>query len=188
MRKILIFNLLVLSQLFWGPAWADETPLPGAPSTEQTARLDRLFIDLKTAPNEQLANETEQKIWIEWTTPEDPELAHLMGQALAARRVADYEKALAVLDQMVVEWPGYAEGWNQRATVYFLKGEIEKSLEDIAETLVREPRHFGALAGRGMIRLRQTKPALAVQNFLAAMEFHPYLRERGIIAALMNGG
>lgn len=182
MTRFLIFALFLVLPAFIFPMPSDAAPLKGAPSPEQTARLDQLFKDLKAAPSEQAARTIEQKIWIEWTTPEDPELADLMKQVLAARRVADYDKAIAILDRMVVEWSGYAEGWNQRATVYFNKGDYEKSLEDIAETLKREPRHFGSMAGRSIIRLQQAKPALAIQGIKAAMEIHPYLKERHLIA------
>ena len=159
---------------------------PGTPSAEKAQRLDDLFAQLKAAPNEMTGREIEQKIWIEWTSPEDPELATLMDKALAARREADYDTAISILDHITQDWSGYAEGWNQRATVYFLKGEYEKSLIDIAETLKREPRHFGALAGRGLIRLKQGKPTLAGQNILKAMEYDPYLRERHLIGPLLG--
>lgn len=187
MRMVLLFVAVALPHLLWGPVLAEETPPLGTPSIEQAQRLDRLFDVLKTAPNEQAAFETEQKIWIEWTMPDDPQLAVLMQQVLAARRVADYEKSLAILDRVIKEWSGYAEGWNQRATVYFLQGEFEKSLEAVAETLAKEPRHFGALVGRGMIYLRQGKLDLAVQAILAALQIHPYLPERGLIAGLQSG-
>ena len=47
--------------------------------------------------------------------------------------------------------PDYVEGWNRRATLYYLQNDYTHALEDIAQVLVREPRHFGALAGLGMI-------------------------------------
>lgn len=186
MHKVLLFVVLGLTQMPWGLVLADDILPSGTSSSEQAQRLDRLFDALKTAPNEQAAFKTEQTIWIEWTTPDDPQLAALMQQVLAARRVADYDKALAILDRVIKEWCGYAEGWNQRATVYFLQGEFEKSLEAVAETLAREPRHFGALVGRGMIYLRQGKLDLAVQDILAALQIHPYLPERGLIAGLQG--
>lgn len=173
-----MFSLLLVLQ---SPATATATPAKGAPSAEKALRLDQLFDTLKTSPDEQAARETEQKIWIEWTTPEDPELARLMDQAMSARRIADYDKAIGLLDRITTGWSGYAEGWNQRATVYFLKGDYEKSLEDIAETLEREPRHFGSMAGRSIIRLKQAKPALAIQGIKQTMEIHPYLKERHLI-------
>lgn len=77
--------------------------------------------------------------------------------------------------------PTFPEAWNQRATIHFLRGDYAQSLADVATTLELEPRHFGALAGRGIIRLRQGKSALAIQSIKAALAFHPFLRERTLI-------
>lgn len=184
MRKLLILIILIFIHMFGNVVLANET---GTPTAEKIERLDHLFETLKIAPNEQAAQKIEQEIWIEWIRQDDPQLDSMMEQAVAARRTANYKKSITILDQIVKKWSGYAEGWNQRATVHFLMGDYEKSLQDIYETLVREPRHFGSMAGRAVIRYRQAKPALAIQNIKAAMEFHPYLRERGMIEALMNG-
>jgi hypothetical protein len=70
--------------------------------------------------------------------------------------------------------------------VYFHQSEHEKSLEDIARTLELEPRHFGALAGRAVIRLQQGKFALGLQNVLEAMKYHPYLKERAFFPSLTS--
>ncbi len=188
MHKLLILIMFMFAPLFWQSALADNAGQRGTPSKEKAERIDALFEKLRFADNELVAFELEEKIWIEWTTPDDPELAKLMNDALAARRVSDYEKALHILNRVVKDWDAYSEGWNQRATVHFLRGDLEKSLKDIAETLYREPRHFGSLAGRGVIRLQQGKTALAVQNILTAMHHHPYLRERNLIAPLLEGG
>ncbi|MEH6473777.1 MAG: tetratricopeptide repeat protein [Halopseudomonas sp.] len=112
---------------------------------------------------------------------ENPDVDRLMGEAMQARRWYDFDKALLLLDQIVEIDPSYAEAWNQRATIYFHRGDYEQALEAVAKTLEREPRHFGALAGRGMIRLRQGSSALAIQNIKAAVAFHPYLRERALL-------
>ena len=143
--------------------------------------IDSLFIELKQAPDERTAIEIEQKIWSRWTQPDDSDLRTMMTSALKARRWYDYRSALDILDQVVRQWPDYSEGWNQRATIHFFLQNYEASLWDISKALEFEPRHFGALAGRGVIRLRQGKPALAIQNIRKAMEIHPYLRERHMI-------
>ena len=111
----------------------------------------------------------------------DPEISTMMSRAIERIRWQELDAALEILNEIVTRAPDYAEAWNQRATVYFLLGQYEKSLSDVAETLEREPRHFGALAGRGIIRMRQGKPALGYQSILAAMEFNPYLRERELV-------
>ncbi|NQW00673.1 MAG: hypothetical protein HQ483_13300, partial [Rhodospirillales bacterium] len=152
MRRILILMAILLALMFNPSAEAADPVAPGTSSPAISQHLDRLFAQLKLAASEQAGREIEQKIWIQWTTPDDPALADQMHQVLAARRVSDYDKALALLDAMVIAFPAYAEAWNQRATVHFLREDFEQSLADIAETLVHEPRHFGARACRALIR------------------------------------
>ncbi|MBN9346959.1 MAG: tetratricopeptide repeat protein, partial [Devosia sp.] len=72
----------------------------------------------------------------------------------------------------------YAEGWNQRATVYFMLGDYDASLDDIAHVLAIEPRHYGALSGRVLIYLKQGRYDDARADMIAALAIHPYLRER----------
>ncbi|MEH6813160.1 MAG: tetratricopeptide repeat protein [Motiliproteus sp.] len=144
-------------------------------------QLDQLFFNLKQAPDEASAQVAENQIWKLWITTGNPAVDQLMRQAMDARRWYDFDKALSLLDQVVDMAPNYAEAWNQRATVYFQRGDYEQALEQVARTLELEPRHFGALAGRGIIRLRQGRPALAIQNIKAAMAIHPYLQERNLL-------
>lgn len=151
------------------------------------AGLDALFVQLAAAPDEESAQLLEEEIWQVWTRHDDPAVQDLMDRALQYLRFGEPAAALPVLDQLVALAPDYAEGWNQRATAYFLLGEDERALFDIAEALVREPRHFGALAGRGLIRLRQGRTALAYQNIVTAMKIHPYLRERELLPPFLRG-
>ena len=87
----------------------------------------------------------------------------------------DHTRAIAEFDQLIAAAPAYAEGWNKRATAYYLRGEYRASLLDIAETLRREPRHFGALSGWATIlrQLGEARRALRVLNRLA--ELCPHL-------------
>ena len=105
------------------------------------------------------------------------EVDAMMRDAMRRRGSYDFDGALEVLNRVISIMPDYPEAWNQRATVHFHKKEYEKSLEDVAKALELEPRHFGAMAGRGVIRFFQGKPALARQNILQAAEYHPYLKE-----------
>lgn len=179
LRALVLRALVLFSLLMGGAAWASDR--------ERSTHLDTLFAQLKAAPNEQAAYEIEQKIWVAWTTPDDPELAELISQVLAARRTANYTKAFVILDDVVQRWSDYAEGWNQRAIIHFETGSLEQSLSDIAKTLEREPRHFGALAGRALIYRQQGNQPLTVESVLAAMEHHPYVGVRGLIPGLMQG-
>lgn len=170
-KQVFALTLALLLPL-GSTSWA-EMDVPG--------QLDARFAALKQAADETTARRIEQEIWKLWMKAGDDEVDALMQQALEARRWKDYDKALALLDQVVERAPDYAEAHNQRAVIYFQRQEYEKSLEAVAATLEREPRHFGAMAGRGMIRLRQGKSALAIQNIKAAMKYHPFLRERNLV-------
>lgn len=164
--------------------------LPAAPvladEAKDKAALDALFAELRTAPNAQAAHEIDQRIWIYWTTPSDPQLAGRMGEALAARRLGDIPGAIVLLTRLIEDYPTYAEGWNQRATMYYLLNDFEASLADIEKVLEFEPRHFGALSGRAMIYLQQRKRALAIKDMAAALALHPFLNERQLFPELLQ--
>ncbi len=171
-----IVPLLILA-LAWGPlaAFAEDS---------REARLDDLFGALAEAPDEPSAYLIEHEIWMLWTHSGDADADAQMGEAMRRRSNYDLRGALEVLDRLIESEPDWAEAWNQRATVYFHLGELENSLQDVAEALRLEPRHFGALAGRGVIRLQQGRPALAYQNILEAMAIHPWIRERSMLPML----
>jgi len=93
--------------------------------------------------------------------------------------------AMPVLDDIVARAPNWAEGWNKRATALYLMGEYDRSLADIDRVLVLEPRHFGALAGLGLIRIEKGEIREALAAFRRALAVNPFLRERfGLIPAL----
>jgi tetratricopeptide (TPR) repeat protein len=121
------------------------------------------------------------QIWSLWLTAPDAAAQEVLDAALERQRARDLLGALRHLDRLVAGYPGYAEGWNQRATVHFLAGNYDRSLADVAETLAREPRHFGALSGRATIYWRQGRLALAQLAVREALKVHPFLAERAIL-------
>ena len=172
-----LIRFLIISCLFW----------PVVPSIAEEASLDTLFEQLKTAPDDSSARDYVNEIWRAWFKSGDSKVDELMQEAMRERRSYNYDAAVNILDEVIALKPDYAEGYNQRATVYFLQQSYEKSLIDVAKTLELEPRHFGALSGRAVIRLRQHKPALAVQNLLKAIEIHPFLPERVLLEQINLG-
>jgi len=167
-----LLSLLLFSLVLSNPVFADNKP------------LDDLFQQLKDAPTETEARKFENKIWKSWLTSGDSQIDDLMQKAFRKRRSYNFDGALELLNQVIALKPNYPEVWNQRATVYFHQENYEKSLEDIAKTLELEPRHFGSLAGRAVIRLKQQKPALAIQNIKVALKIHPFLKERSLFPNL----
>ena len=140
-------------------------------------KLDALFVQLKNAADESQAREAENAIWQQWLISGDEQIDAMMRDAMRRRSSYDFDGALEVLNEVIALKPDYPEVWNQRATVYFHQQKYEHSLEDVAKALELEPRHFGAIAGRGVIRYFQGKPALAIQNIQQAATYHPYLKE-----------
>ncbi|MEO1000853.1 MAG: tetratricopeptide repeat protein [Pseudomonadota bacterium] len=163
--------LLALTLLLAPPALA-ETP-------ERAALLD----SLATARDRVEADETAALIWESWLTAPDAEAQAGLDAALARLQVWDYPGALTHLDRLVESHPDYAEGWNQRATVHFLVRDYDASLADIDEVLAREPRHFGALAGKAVILMRQGRVPFAQLTIRQALEIHPFLNERALLDA-----
>lgn len=186
MRRWIVRCRFVLAALL-GPLAALSAFVPAMAQTErESAALDELFARLKSAPDEASARQITEQIWIYWTTPADPVLAARMQEVLMLRQRADFPAVIALLDDIVRDHPTYAEGWNQRATVYFLLRNYEQSLADIEKVLQYEPRHFGALVGRAVIYDSQGKRDLAVRDMAAALAIHPFLVERAMFPELLE--
>ena len=155
--------------------------LPEAPGklpkvgADRTRGLDFLFGALKAAPDEASAKHVEARIWALWMQTPSDTAALLMVRAKAAMDAQKYDVALKLLDAVVKLRPDYVEAWNRRATVYYLQSDYQRSLEDIEQVLVREPRHFGALAGLGMIMQDLGDDKRALDAFRKALAVNPYL-------------
>jgi tetratricopeptide (TPR) repeat protein len=115
----------------------------------------------------------ERGLWLLWTRSGDREIDTLMARASEDMQSGRYAEAIATLTQVIRKKPDYAEGWNRRATVYFLGGEHQKSIADCDEVLKRNPRHFGALSGLGQIYLQLGDPEKALAWFRRALEVNP---------------
>ena len=145
----------------------------GARADQNDGRLDALFVRLLEAPGPGEAQRVEGMIWSIWVQSEDGAVRILMHDGIEAMSRGDYPRALSKFEQIVLIAPDFAEGWNKRATVHYLLGNYAQSLADIAETLEREPRHFGALAGRGLVYVELEDERRALEAFEAALAIHP---------------
>ena len=115
----------------------------------------------------------EQGLWLLWTRSGDAAIDALMARATEAMQSGQYGEAIKVLDQVVKKKPEFAEGWNRRATVHYLAGELRKSIADCDEVLKRNPGHFGALSGLGQIYLQLDDEQKALEWFRRALEVNP---------------
>ena len=140
---------------------------------ESNQTLDRLFEQLRKDPKETSSTATARMIWREWTASGSKSIDLLMAWAGTAMRSKNYAKAEDLLDQVVVLNPGFAEGWNRRATLYFAKLDYSRSLADIEKTLALEPRHFGALSGLAVIMQRLDRDEDALKAWYRVLEIYP---------------
>jgi len=138
-------------------------------------QLDQAFETLATSDSERVAKSAERRILRLWMETESDTVDLLMSWALEAMEDEDFALALDFLDRIVVMMPDYVEGWNKRATVHFLLDDYERALADIEQVLLREPRHFGAMSGLGIIFRDIGETDRAIEVFRTALELDPYL-------------
>jgi tetratricopeptide (TPR) repeat protein len=157
--------------------------LPEAPGrlpkvgADRTRGLDFLFGALKAAPDEASAKHVEARIWAIWMQTPSDTAALLMLRAKAAMEAQQTNVAIKLLDSVIKLRPDYVEGWNRRATLYYLQNDYAHSLADIQQVLIREPRHFGALAGLGMIMQDIGDDKRALDAFRKALAINPHLEK-----------
>jgi tetratricopeptide (TPR) repeat protein len=177
----------MIAGLAIGCAVAQGAPPFPAPSEDAPARarqIDDLFARFKTTKTQEDGEEIVAQIWKLWQQSGSPELDAAMQQAVLVMGQVP-ALAMPLLDDIVARAPGWAEAWNKRATVLYLMGEYDRSLADIDRVLALEPRHFGALAGMGLIRIEKGETREALAAFRRALAVNPFLRERfGVIPAL----
>jgi tetratricopeptide (TPR) repeat protein len=139
--------------------------------------LDRLFAQLRQADNEEMAKVLESAIQAMWLRSGSDTADVLMKQAGAAMEKKSFGSALAILDAVVELNPDFAEGWNRRATVHFLRGDYTSSQADIERVLELEPRHYGALSGLGAIEKERGNGRAALRALRRARTINPKLED-----------
>jgi tetratricopeptide (TPR) repeat protein len=145
------------------------------------AAQDQLYLDLRRAPNEMHGRAIGAQLWEIWITAPDDTAQGLMDQGRERIRVADYERAEEIFGTLIAYCPDYAEGWNQRAYVRFLRQDYGNALEDITVALEHEPRHFGALAGRATTLISMGRTDVGQVALRAALAINPWLSERYLL-------
>ncbi len=118
---------------------------------QNDARLEDLFEILSTTESDVQINEVTSSIWDIWHETNDPLIEADFYRGLESMRTGDLLMAVAFFTRVIEKNPNFAEGWNKRATVYYMLGKFDASMMDIHETLKLEPRHFGAMDGMGLI-------------------------------------
>jgi tetratricopeptide (TPR) repeat protein len=116
-----------------------------------------------------------QAVWLAWSRSGDAETDRLLQSGIAEMGAGRHERAVEIFSDVIRRKPGFAEGWNKRATAYFLAGEMRKSLADCDEVMKRNPQHFGALSGYGQIYVHLEEYDKAIAYFRRAVAVNPNL-------------
>ena len=168
MNKILSIIILILST----------TALS---ANERDIQLDRLFIELKKNISSS-SPEIAQQIWTLWSThPTDEKLTSILDEG--SRLVKDQKliRAIDIFTDAIKMDPTWAEAWNKRATVFYMVGEFQKSQDDIDKVLELENRHFGALAGQGMVNIKLKNYDKAKKSYQKAQEIYPAMKSSKVM-------
>ena len=148
---------------------------------ERKSELDKLFNDLKIN-NTSLSFEAEQKIWNLWSThPSDQKLTEMLSKGSDLVNNQKLNEAIIIFSKVIDLDPDWAEAWNKRATVLYLIGEYQESQNDIDKVLKLEERHFGALAGQGLVNIQLKNYEKAIMSYEKAKKIYPTMKSPDIM-------
>ena len=177
--------------------------LAAAPSAEQTSLLERLqhgTVEERRIAAERLGeigddgattalvqalhdsddivrSEAHDALWAIWHRSGDPAIDRLLAQGIALMQSGRLPESIVVFSDVIARAPAFAEGWNKRATAYYLMGDLDRSLADCEEVVKRNPVHFGALSGFGLIYLQKDDLPKAAHYFEKALAVDPTLTQ-----------
>jgi len=138
-------------------------------------RMDDTGLLLKRLHDESLfvRGYAERGLWLLWSRSGNGDIDRVMARGVEQMEAGQLAEAIATFSEVIRRQPDFAEGWNKRATVYYLAGEYHKSLADCDEVLKRNPQHFGALSGYGQIYFRLADYEKAIAWWRRALEVNP---------------
>ena len=137
-------------------------------------RLNNLFKKLNETENQDEIRDLISDIWNIWYEVDDPKVIEYFEKGIQAMNLRNYPLAIRFFNNLIEEDPNFAEGWNKRATVHFMMGNFDQSMQDIIKTLELEPRHFGALDGMGLIFIHQGQFQQALDVYDKMLEIFPF--------------
>lgn len=172
LRLIVIFLIAATAT----PGLADCPPAP-----DRAADLDALIEKAREAPDEPTGRALSDRMWQIWTDAPDEAAQALLDEGMAARETYNFLGAKDAFDRLIRYCPHYSEGYNQRAFIFFLNGEMEQALEDLDRTLEITPRHVGALSGRALTLMALGRNEEGQEALREALDLNPWIPERGLL-------
>ena len=135
-------------------------------------------------PDATVRSEAHDSLWAIWHRSGDPAIDARLAEGIALMQSGGLPEAITVFSEVIARAPDFAEGWNKRATAYYLLGDLDRSLADCEEVVKRNPAHFGALSGFGLIYLQKDDLPKAAEYFEKALAVDPTLIQ--VEAALLQ--
>lgn len=154
----------------------------------QANTTDTLLDQLAKAETRADANRIVSSIWTAWLSEYSTEREHqLMEKGISAMESRRFQQAEALFTSIIKSNPDYTEAWNKRATVRFYRGDFVGSEADILQVLLREPRHFGAISGLGLINMHLNEPEKALNSFRLLLEINPFSEDAEAFIPMIEG-
>ena len=170
-------QLVLIAPLVFATSAFAECPAP----PDIDAAQDALFAEAQTAPNEMAGRAISQRLWALWATAPDARAQEMLDRGMNARASYNFEGAITAFDALTTYCPDYAEGYNQRAFVYFLLQDYSAALEDLDLALERSPRHVAAISGKALTLMGLERPDEAQDVLREALALNPWIPERGLL-------
>lgn len=167
-----ILNALVAASLLVMPLIAAAPPVSAQVQTDE-AEVDGLLREL-ARPDQERWVRLERQILRHWSRSGSSTIDYLFQRGQEALRAGQAEDAIARFSAVIDHDPDFAEAWNGRASAYFMANRLGQSMSDIEQVLIRNPQHFGALAGLGMILEQLDRPEAARDAYAASLAIHPH--------------
>lgn len=164
-----LFNTRALLGLLGLSLWV------GVAADQNDPALDQLFLQLAHTGVKQESDRISAEIWERWARIDNAKASAWLERGIRAMSNQHYREALRSFNEVIDIAPAFAEGWNKRATLFYLAGKHDRSIDDIKQTLALEPRHFGALSGLGLILVAQDNFSGALIAFRKALVLNPHL-------------
>lgn len=170
MRQLL--RTIIATTLLLGYLGASQAVI----AEEGTPILDGLFASLQEVQDPGDAARITSEIWARWSRhPSDDTITERLNRGVTMMNQGDFIHAEAIFTDIITEDPYFPEAWNKRATLYYIQGNRDASRHDIAQTLILEPRHFGALSGLGLIEFSAGNYDKALRAYEQAVAVNPHM-------------
>lgn len=170
---------VILGIIAGAPARADCPPPP-----DHAEALNNLIAQVQAAPDERAAKVISNQMWELWADAPDTRAQELLDEGMSRREAYDFKGAVLAFDALIAYCPDYAEGYNQRAFVNFIRQDYERALPDLQRALALSPRHIAAKTGEALTLTALGRKAEAALVLREALELNPWLGERSLLPVL----